>query len=98
EIASLDITTGNQVEGALEFVYLNTTRTMRDMAARFQKLGVKPELEVFSPGDILFGNALVAEGLIDAPPLYQMVLGVLYGSPASVETVLYQKGLLPAGA
>ena len=32
EIASLDITTGNQVEGALEFVYLNTTRTLRQMA------------------------------------------------------------------
>ena len=29
EIASLDVTTGNQVEGTMEFVYLNTTRTLR---------------------------------------------------------------------
>ena len=28
EIASLDVTTGNQVEGKEEFVYLNTTRTL----------------------------------------------------------------------
>ena len=28
-MASLDITTGNQVEGTQDFVYLNTTRTLR---------------------------------------------------------------------
>jgi len=98
EIASLDITTGNQVEGPLEFVYLNTTRTLRQMAKRFQELGVKPELETFSPGDILFGNQLVKEGLVDGPPLYQMVLGVQWGSPPGAETMIYQRGLLPQGA
>ena len=98
EIASLDITTGNQEEGPLEFVYLNTTRTLRQMARGFQQLGVKPELEVFSAGDILFGNQMVQEGIISGTPLYQMVLGVKWAAPATVETVLYQKGLLPAGA
>lgn len=98
EVASLDITTGNQEEGPVQFVYLNTTRTLRLMARQFQQLGVKPELEVFSAGDILFGNQLVQEGLITGAPLYQMVLGVKWAAPATVETVLYQKGLLPAGA
>ncbi|MDO8732737.1 MAG: 3-keto-5-aminohexanoate cleavage protein [Actinomycetota bacterium] len=98
EIASLDITTCNQEEGPLEFVYLNTTRTLRLMAKGFQSLGVKPELEVFSAGDILFGNQLVQEGVITGAPLYQMVLGVKWAAPASVETILYQKGLLPPGA
>ena len=74
EICSLDVTTGNQVEGEMEFVYLNTTRTLRAMAKRFQEIGVKPEMEVFQMGDILFANQLVKEGLIDGPPLYQMVL------------------------
>lgn len=98
EIASLDITTGNQVEGPLEFVYLNTTRTLRAMARRFQELNIKPELEVFSAGDILFGNALVNEGLVDGPPLIQMVLGVLWGAPATTQTMLYQSSLLAPGA
>ena len=98
EIASLDITTGNQEEGPLEFVYLNTTRTLRQMARGFQQLGVKPELEVFSAGDILFGNQMVQEGIISGTPLYQMVLGVKWAAPATVETMLYQKSLLPAGA
>jgi len=98
DIASLDITTGNQVEGSMEFVYLNTTRTLRTMAKRFQELDIKPELEVFTAGDILFGNSLVKDGLVNGPPLYQMVMGVLWGAPASTETMLYQRNLLPPGA
>lgn len=98
EIASLDITTGNQVEGDLEFVYLNTTRTLRAMAQQMQAAGIKPELEVFQAGDVLFGNHLFTEGFLDSPPMYQFVLGVLWGAPADTETILYMKNLLPEGA
>lgn len=98
EIASLDISTGNQVEGTQEFVYLNTTRTLRAMASRFQALGVKPELEVFSAGDILFGQQLINEGLISGDPMFQFVLGVLWGAPADPETMLYMRNLLPTKA
>lgn len=98
DIASLDVTTGNQVEGPVEFVYLNTTRTLRAMAAEMQQLGIKPELEVFSAGDILFANQMVKEGIVDDPPLFQFVLGVLWGAPADTETILYMRNLLPAGA
>lgn len=98
EIASLDITTGNQVEGDKEFVYLNTTRTLRAMARGFQELGIKPELEVFGPGDIEFGKQLAREGLLSGRPLYQFVLGVKWGAPADTRTMLYMKDLLPQDA
>lgn len=98
EIASLDITTGNQVEGPQEYVYLNTTRTLRTMARRYRELGIKPELEIFGAGDIVFGKKLIEEGLIEGTPMFQMVMGVLWGAPASPETMLYQRGLLPQGA
>lgn len=98
EIASLDVTTGNQEEGPFEFVYLNTTRTLRGMARRFQQLGVKPELEAFQAGDVLFGNQLIKEGLVDGPPLCQFVLGVKWGAPADPETVMYMRNLLPKEA
>lgn len=97
EIASLDVTTGNQVEGDMDFVYLNTTRTLRAMARRFRELGVKPELEAFQAGDVLFANQLVEEGLIEGPPLYQFVLGVRWASPADTNSMLYLRSLLPAG-
>jgi len=94
EIASLDVTTGNQVEGSQEFVYLNTTRTLRAMARRFQELGVKPELEAFQAGDVLFANQLIKEGLIEGPPMFQFVLGVKWAAPANPETVIYMRNLI----
>jgi uncharacterized protein (DUF849 family) len=98
DMASLDVTTGNQVDGKVDFVYLNTARTLRAMAEQFQKLGIKPELEVFGAGDIVFGKQLIQEGLIDGPPLFQFVLGVLWGAPADTATIQYMQNLLPADA
>ena len=98
DIASLDINTRNQTEGPLEFVYMNTTRTLREMARRYQELKIKPELEVFSAGDIEFGKSLVAQGLIDGPPMFQFVLGVKWQAPADTLTVYYMRQLLPAEA
>jgi uncharacterized protein (DUF849 family) len=98
DIASLDVTTGNQVEAGFEYVYLNTPRTLRAMAKRFRELGVKPELEAFQAGDVLFANQLVAEGLIEGPPLYQFVLGVKWAAPADPASMTYMKSLLPKEA
>ena len=98
DIASLDINTSNQMEGALEFVYLNTTRTLRGMAAAYKELGIKPELEVFTAGDIEFGKALAEEGLLDGPPMFQFVLGVKWQAPADTLGIYYMRNLLPKNA
>ncbi len=98
DIASLDITTGNQVEGDREFVYLNTTRTLREMAKGYIELNIKPELEVFAAGDVLFGIQLAKEGLLSGIPLYQFVLGVKWAAPAEPATVMYMRQLLPHNA
>ena len=98
EIASLDVCTGNQVEGGHDHVYLNTTRSLRYMAKRYQELGVKPELEAFQVGDLLFANQLVDEGLVDGTPMYQMVLGVQWAAPADPETILYMRNVIPKNA
>jgi uncharacterized protein (DUF849 family) len=97
DMASLDVTTGNQVEGTVDFVYLNTTRTLRMMAKRFQAMNVKPELEVFSAGDIVFAKSLIDEGYILGVPLFQFVLGIKWGAPADSRTVMYMRDLLPSG-
>ena len=71
---------------------------MRLMAKRFRELGVKPELEVFDAGNIVLAKELIAEGLIDGPPLFQMVLGVKWTAPSGIEPLLYQRSLLPPDA
>lgn len=98
DMCSLDVTTSNQSDGADDFVYLNTPRTLRAMARRFQQLGVKPELEVFEGGDLVFATQLIKEGLIDGPPLFQFVLGLNWNAPATPGTVAYLRELLPEGA
>ncbi len=98
EIASIDVTTGNQVEGGKEFVYLNTTRTLRKMLKRFAEFGVKPEIEVFDSGDLTFAHQLIREQLIESPPLVQFVLGVQWAAPADAETMVYLRNRLPAGS
>jgi uncharacterized protein (DUF849 family) len=98
EMCSLDVTTQNQVDGDTEYVYLNTPTTLRAMARRFRELGVKPEIEVFAPGDILLANRMLEEGLFEAPPLYQIVMGTKWGLPATPETMIYMRDLLPEGA
>lgn len=104
EICTLDVTTMNaeaanaRLQRAGAAVYLNTTRTLRRMAQRIQQLSVKPEIEVFGPGDVLFARSLIEEGVISSPPNFQFVMGVKWGMPCSVDTILYMRSLLPPGA
>ena len=98
EICTLDVTTANQADGDPDFVNLTTTRTLRAMAARFRDLGVRPEIEVFQAGDIVFAKQMIEEGLIERPALFQFVLGVKWGAPADPETMMYMRNLLPDGA
>jgi 3-dehydrocarnitine:acetyl-CoA trimethylamine transferase len=98
EMCSIDVTTQNQQDGEKRYVYLNTEYTLRKMAKRFQELGVKPEIEVFAPGDVLLANKMLEDGLFDSPPVYQIVMGTSWGLPATPETMIYMRNLLPKGA
>ena len=98
EVASLDVCTQNQHDGKRPFVYLNTEDTLRKMARSFKDLGVKAEIEVFSPGDILLANQMLEEGLFTAPPLYQIVLGTKWGMPARAESIEFMRSLMPRNA
>ena len=56
---------------------------------------VKPEIEVFAPGDILLAKQLIEEGLFAGTPMFQIVMGNLWGLTATPETMLYMRSLLP---
>ena len=98
ELCSLDVTTQNQLDGATPFVYLNTEYTLRKLARRFQELGVKPEIEVFAPGDVLLAKQMISEGLFTGNPLFQIVMGTRWGLPDTTETLVYMRNLLPQNA
>jgi len=96
EICSLDCGTLNFGNG--NEIYISTPPTLRKMAELVQSWGVKPELEVFELGHIRFARQMVAEGLIDEPPMFQICLGIPWGADQSVDTMKAMKDQLPDGA
>jgi uncharacterized protein (DUF849 family) len=101
EICTLDATTMNLeggIAGAPDCVFMNTPGKLRQMAEFVRETPTKIEIEVFNPGDILLAKKMVEDGLIDAPPLFQICLGVKWSAPADIKTLVYMKDLLPANA
>jgi len=96
EICTLDCGTMNFALG--DYVMTNTPATLRAMARQVQVLGVKPELEVFDAGHLVFVNDLVKEGLIDGPAMIQLCLGIPYGAPDDPLTLMSLVHRLPPGA
>jgi uncharacterized protein (DUF849 family) len=94
EICTLDLNTMNS--GGQ--VVINTPTNVRKMAARIRAVGVMPELELFDSGDCHLARDLIAEGVLQGPGLFSLVLGVKYGFDASSETMFYGRSLLPPGA
>ena len=96
EICSLDCGSYNFGDGSL--VYVSTPDMLRRGARRIQELGVKPELEIFDTGHLSFTLAMLDEGLIDDPPLFQLCFGIAWGAPAEVGVMKSWVDLLPPGA
>ena len=94
EICSLDM-------GSMNFgqhVFANIPAHLSKMAASIREAGVKPELEVFEAGHIELAAKMVADGAFDAPQLFQIVLGVPWGAPATPEALVFMRNQLPPGA
>jgi uncharacterized protein (DUF849 family) len=97
EICTLDCGTMNFAAGG-EYIMANTPGMLRAMASRVRELGVRPELEVFDTGHLVLVHELIADGLIDDPPLIQLCMGIPYGAPADLATLLAMVHRLPPGA
>ncbi len=94
EICTLDCGSLNFGNGA----FLATADLLRDMAKRIQAVGVKPEIECFELGHIWLAKQLISEGLIDAPPMFQLCMGIPWGAEATTDAILSMRNHLPAGA
>jgi uncharacterized protein (DUF849 family) len=97
EICTIDCGTMNFAAGG-DYVMANTPAMLRAMAEQVRALGVKPELEVFDTGHLVFVNELIRDGLIDDPPLIQLCMGIPYGAPDDPTTLLALVQRLPANA
>lgn len=95
EIASFDAGSMNWTPDG---VFTNSPAFLEKLGLTMKALGIKPEFEIFDAG--MAGNVLyyAAQGIVSTPLHFQFVLGVAGGMPATVESLVYLKNLIPAGS
>lgn len=93
EICTLDCGTMNFAEN--DYVMTNTPGMLRAMGQIINDLGVRTEIEAFDTGHLWFARQLVDEGIIEAPVLVQLCMGIPWGAPDDMSTLMAMVNNLP---
>jgi uncharacterized protein (DUF849 family) len=93
EISTLDCGTMNFAEA--DYVMTNTPGMLRAMGRMMTELGVKPEIEAFDTGHLWLAKELVREGVLEAPVLVQLCMGVPWGAPDDLHTFMAMASNVP---
>ncbi|MDX2482541.1 MAG: 3-keto-5-aminohexanoate cleavage protein [Pseudodonghicola sp.] len=93
EICTLDCGTMNFAEA--DYVMTNTPGMLQAMGRMITALGVKPEIEAFDTGHLWYAKQLVKDGILDAPALVQLCMGVPWGAPDDLNTFMAMVNNVP---
>lgn len=93
EICTLDCGTMNFAEA--DYVMTNTPGMLTAMGRMMTALGVKPEIEAFDTGHLWYAKQLVKDGVLDAPALVQLCMGVPWGAPDDLNTFMAMVNNVP---
>jgi uncharacterized protein (DUF849 family) len=93
EICTLDCGTMNFAEA--DYVMTNTPGMLREMGRMMTELGVQVEIEAFDTGHLWFAKRLAEEGIIEAPHLVQLCMGVPWGAPDDLNTLMAMVNNVP---
>ena len=93
EICTLDCGTMNFAEA--DYVMTNTPGTLTAMARMMTELGVKPEIEAFDTGHLWYAKQLVADGVLAPNALVQLCMGVPWGAPDDLNTLMAMVNNVP---
>ena len=93
EICTLDCGTMNFAEA--DYVMTNTPGMLRAMGGMMTALGVKPEIEAFDTGHLWFAKQLVQEGTLAPQALVQLCMGVPWGAPDDLNTLMAMVNAVP---
>jgi uncharacterized protein (DUF849 family) len=84
-------------EFVFDFCFENRFETIQFFIESITAAGVRPECECFDTGHVASVQPLVDLGLLDSPIQYSLVMGVLGGAPARVDTLAHMASLVPTG-
>ncbi|TMM55145.1 3-keto-5-aminohexanoate cleavage protein [Sulfitobacter sabulilitoris] len=93
EICTLDCGTMNFAEA--DYVMTNTPGMLQAMGRMMTQLGVKPEIEAFDTGHLWYAKQLVKDGVLEAPALVQLCMGVPWGAPDDLNTFMAMVNNVP---
>ncbi len=93
EISTLDCGTMNFAEA--DYVMTNTPGMLDDMARRMTKLGIQIEIEAFDTGHLWLAKHLVEQGAIPAPVMVQLCMGIPWGAPDDLNTLMAMVNNIP---
>ncbi|MEM1235289.1 MAG: 3-keto-5-aminohexanoate cleavage protein [Pseudomonadota bacterium] len=93
EICTLDCGTMNFAEA--DYVMTNTPGMLTAMGGMMTELGVKPEIEAFDTGHLWYAKQLVKDGVLEAPALVQLCMGVPWGAPDDLNTFMAMVNNVP---
>ena len=94
EICTLDCGTMNFAEA--DYVMVNTPGMLQAMGRMMTELGVKPEIEAFDTGHLWYAKQLVDDGVLKAPALVQLCMGVPWGAPDDLNTFMAMVNNVPS--
>ena len=93
EICTIDCGTMNFGEG--DYIMTNTPAMLTEMARQVRDLGVRPEIEVFDTGHLVFARDLADKGLLEPPVMVQLCMGIPWGAPDDIGTLMSMVNNLP---
>ena len=74
---------------------MNSHDNIRALVAETLETNVKPEQDLFDAGMVLFAGQLIAEGLLKPPYHFNIILGNIAGTKASIKSQPALYGLHP---
>ncbi len=95
EICTLDCGTMNFAEA--DYLMVNTPGMLEAMGRMITEMGVVPEIEAFDTGHLWFAKKLVDDGVLAAPALVQLCMGIPWGAPDDLNTFMAMVNNVPAG-
>jgi uncharacterized protein (DUF849 family) len=95
ELASFDAGSMNWMHNSL---FLNPPAFLEKLGTTMIDNKVKPEIEIFDAGMIYNALHYIKQGVIEEPAHFQFVLGAAGGIGATVENLIFLRGLIPENA
>ena len=95
ELASYDCGSMNWMHTSL---FLNPPAFLEKLATVMNENNVRPEIEIFDGGMVYNALYYQKKNFLKTPSYFQFVLGAAGGLDATVENLVFLKGLIPAGS